>query len=73
MEEYYVYENLNEVPDKWKAYKGAKLSLEQINAIIADAYNNVITKGEVTIPDYGGARERFSETHVIINSLWASK
>lgn len=73
MEQLYVYKNLNEVPSRWKTYKGVRLSLSQINEIVKLAYDNKISTEFGDIPDYGVARSIFEDIHVIENGLWASK
>lgn len=73
MEERYIYSDLNEVPQRWKSYKGAKLSLDQINEIIDLAYLHKLEGEFGAIPDYGYARTLFEETHSVINNFWVSK
>lgn len=81
--EAYKYQSINEVPASWRSHKSARLSLAQINEIMADAHANPITTKtridnedgteEVIAsetPDYGGARRRFAESHHIENSFW---
>lgn len=34
----HVYTDLNEVPERWRIYKGARLSVEQVNALVARSY-----------------------------------
>lgn len=69
----YTYKDLNEVPPHWRTYKGAKLNIDQINAIVADAYKHMIVGEESIIPDYGGARERFNQENQIEDNMWISK
>jgi len=59
-----------DVPESWRTYKSARLSVPQINAILADAYAHKITFGDSVIPDYGGARLRFEGTHEIVDGFW---
>lgn len=72
MEEPYIYADLNEVPVRWKSYKGARLNLEQINSIIEIAYENKLTTEYGDIPDYAYARSQFEEHHIIKNNLWVT-
>jgi hypothetical protein len=67
----YLYTDISEVPYVWKFLKGARLSLDQINSIITDAYDNQIASGDSYIPDYGGAKKRFQESHVINTDFWS--
>lgn len=73
LQEPYIYKDLNEVPEKWKAYKGARLNLEQINKIIEYAYEKQIVNGDTYIPDYGAARAKFEESNEIQSNFWVSK
>jgi hypothetical protein len=66
----YVYNSINEVPKTWRSYKSALLSLNQINEIMKDAYENA---KEENLPDYGGAKQRFAETHEIVEGFWVRK
>jgi hypothetical protein len=73
--EVYVYHDINEVPIKWRTLKSARLSLQQINDIMADAYDHTLAtqtdEGQtIKIPDFGGARQRFTETHEIEEGFW---
>lgn len=72
MEEPYIYTDLNEVPVRWKFYKGARLNLEQINSIITTAYENKLTTEYGDIPDYAYARDIFEKSHSIENNLWVT-
>lgn len=73
MEERYVYKDLNEVPVKWRSYKGARLSLEQVNLIMEYAYDNMMELEDGTfIPAYGQARIYFEEMFYIENGIWIS-
>ena len=67
----YLYTDIAEVPYIWKFLKGARLSLKQINDIIVDAHDNQIASGDTYIPDYGGAKQRFQESHIISSDFWA--
>lgn len=69
-----VYENIYDVPASWRTYRSARLSIAQINSIMADAYDNKIDPGDgAPIPDYGGARERFEQSHTIEDGFWVGK
>lgn len=76
--EAYIYETINQVPKPWRTYKSAKLSLEQINGIVADAALHAIqtTNPDGTllceVPDLGGARRRFADSHHIDSGFWVS-
>ena len=63
----------NSPPAPFKMLRGARLSLDQINGIMADAYAHKITSGDNVIPDFGGARQRFIETHQLEKGFWVAK
>jgi hypothetical protein len=65
-----VYKDIYEVPEAWRTYRSARLSVAQINSIIADAYESSPNNG---LPDYGGAKERFGQHHIIENGFWVEK
>lgn len=70
----YVYKDLNEVPHPWQSLQGGRLSLEQVNAILADAHANGRTnEHRHFLPDHGGARQRFMATHCLVDGWWAIK
>ncbi len=73
MEEAYIYTDLNEVPIKWRTYKGARLSLSQINDIMSYAYSNKIELNDNFIPDYGNARLNLEVKYEIKNNFWVTK
>jgi hypothetical protein len=62
-----VYKDIYEVPEAWRTYRSARLSVPQINEIIKDAYHNSLANG---LPDYGGAKERFEAAHTIEDGFW---
>lgn len=62
----------NSPPAPFKVYMGARLSLDQVNAIMADAYEHKITSGDSVIPDFGGARKRFADNHHIEQGFWVT-
>lgn len=68
-----VYTEIYEAPAHLRKYRSARLSLQQINDIIADAYTNRIESGDTTLPDYGGAKKRFENTHEIVSGFWVNK
>ncbi len=72
-----VYTDIYQAPKHWRLHRGARLSVDQINEIIADAYDNMLSAEpdvrETAIPDFGGARARFEEKHSIENGFWVEK
>jgi hypothetical protein len=66
----HVYTDLNTVPTAWRTYKSARLNLFQINEIISEAYATAIETETGKIPNYGGARAKFSESHYIEDGFW---
>lgn len=73
VEEPAVYNEIYEAPAHLRKYRSARLSLGQINSIIADAYKHRIESGDTTLPDYGGAKKRFEENHEIVTGFWVDK
>jgi hypothetical protein len=71
--DYYIYKDLNEVPLRWRTYKGARLSLEQINNIISFACENPIETETGDIPNYAAGREELENTHEILKGFWILK
>ena len=69
----HTFTDMNDVPEPWRVWRGAKLNLEQVNSIIEDAYDNQFEQEGSLIPDYGGARARFEEKHEIVESLWVRR
>lgn len=71
-----VYTDIYQAPKHLRIYRSARLSLEQINEMIADAYANLLPPKEgvrdTTIPDFGGAKKRFEEGHEIENGFWVT-
>lgn len=63
----------NSPPAPFKTYRSGRLSLQQINNMMADAYAHKLEAGDSLIPDFGGARERFAAKHEIVNGLWVAK
>ena len=75
-EQPYVYEDIYEAPAHFRVYRSARLSLNQINELIADAYANILSiseERETDIPDFGGAKKRFEDAHEITNGFWVKK
>lgn len=71
--ERYVYTDLNDVPQKWKTLKGARLSLSQINSIMEMAYSEPVETEAGYIPNYGKAKQDFEQSHEVDNNLWIKK
>ena len=70
----YIYPDLNEVPAPWRTLQGGRLSLDEVNGIIADAYAwGSLDDHGAFVPDLGGARVRFISAHVLVDGLWARK
>jgi hypothetical protein len=67
------YTDVYEAPSHLRILRGARLSLAQINELVADAYNNRITSGDSTIPDFGGAKRRFEQKYEIEKRFWVAK
>ena len=72
-----AYTDIYQAPAHLRIYRSARLSLSQINALIADAYNNMLEIEEgvrdTRIPDFGGAKRRFEDAHKIEKGFWVSK
>jgi hypothetical protein len=69
----HVYGDLNEVPAPWQTLQGGRLSLDQVNALLRDAYANGRTNEHGHfIPDLGGARQRFMAAHGLVDGWWAA-
>jgi hypothetical protein len=72
-----VYTDIYQAPKHMRIYRSARLSLDQINALIADAYKNMLLPKEgerdTAIPDFGGAKMRFEQSHEIQNGFWVIK
>lgn len=72
-----VYTDIYQAPKHLRIFRSARVSLDQINAMIADAYANMLPPKEgerdTAIPDFGGAKVRFEETHEIENGFWVEK
>ena len=70
----YVYPDLNEVPTPWQTLQGGRLGLDQINAILTDAYvHGTYNEHTHLVPDMGGARQRFMTSHSLLDGWWATK
>ena len=68
------YKDLNEVPQPWQTLQGGRLSLDQVNALIEDAYANGRTNEHGHfVPDLGGARQRFMASHCLVKGWWVGK
>lgn len=65
-------QNPYEIPLAWRTYKSAQLSVGHVNAIMQDAYANKIETGDSTVPDFGGAKERFELDHEIVDGFWVN-
>jgi hypothetical protein len=76
-EQPYVFKDIYQAPAHMRIYRGARLSLDQINEMIADAYANKLPAEEgvrdTAIPDYGNAKKRFEEKHEIVTGFWVKK
>ena len=68
-----VYTEIYQAPTHLRILRGARLSLAQINELVADAYANKIQSGDAFLPDFGGAKRRFEETHEIEKRFWVNK
>jgi hypothetical protein len=76
-EQAHIYSDIYEAPSHLRVIRSARLSLAQINALVADAYANKLPVEEgirdTEIPDFGGAKKRFEETHKIEKGFWVTK
>ena len=76
-EQPYVYKDIYEAPAHLRIIRNARPSLKQINELVADAYANKLAPEEgvrdTAIPDFGGAKNRFQEAHVIEKGFWVQK
>ena len=76
-EQAYVYQDIYEAPKHLRIHRSARLSLEQINELVADAYSNMLPKEEgvreTPIPDFGGAWSRFEEKHRVDSGFWVKE
>ena len=78
-EQFTPWETLNEVPPTLRTYKGARLNIDQINAIAKSSYElaqiAVDEKGYSTHknPDLGTARYEFEQKYEIVDGLWVRK
>jgi hypothetical protein len=61
----YQYQSLHEVPVPWRTYKGARLTLEQVQAIVNNA--DKISKDNSALAT---ARKEFEKSHRIENGMW---
>jgi hypothetical protein len=72
-----VYTDIYQAPKHLRVFRSAKLSLKQINDLIADAYSNMLPVEEgvrdTEIPDFGNAKNRFQEAHVIKDGFWVER
>jgi hypothetical protein len=72
----YTYASLNEVPAAWRSLRGTRLTVAQVNEIMAKAYElgywqeNAAGEPVCFVPDYGGARNLFAERHTVVDGLW---
>lgn len=79
MEQPFVYTTLHEVPEPWRKLYGARLNVDQINAMMADAYTLGTYSSDAEgnpagfVPAYGTARRDFAARHYIVNGFWAIK
>lgn len=75
-EEIYVYKNLNEVPERWRKLKGARLSVEQVNEICKRAYElgeEREIEGETIFQwNRAAAQDEFMKAHTIVGDIWIS-
>jgi hypothetical protein len=73
----YVYQDIYEAPKHLRIFRSARLSLSQINDLIADAYAHMLQPEEgvrdTVVPDFGGARNRFEQAHKIEKGFWVKK
>lgn len=71
-----VYADIYEIPVSLRTYRSAKLSLAQINELVADAYAHMLKTEEgirdTEIPDFGGAKVRFAASHHIEKGFWVN-
>ncbi len=64
-----VYESLEQAPESWRQLQGARLNLEQLNAIMDRAYE----LGKGGKPAYGEAHTEFMDRHQQRDGQWVRK
>ena len=64
------FSDINEVPESFRRYRNARLTLKQINDIIEEAYDNQFEQHGSLVPDYGKARASFEASHHIEEGFW---
>lgn len=73
----HVFTDIYEAPANLRMYRSARLSLQQINDLVADAYANKLPVEEgvrdTILPDIGGAKQRFEATHKVKSGFWVKK
>jgi hypothetical protein len=65
--EFTPFADLNAVPQEIAVHQGARLSLDQVNTLIARAY--ALSEIENS-PDLGAAWSEFRESHYVENTIW---
>ena len=65
------YKSLNHVPRRFQSIRASRLTLEQINAIVADAREASSGAGDFA-HHFGKAKGRFTDTHKVVNGAWVS-
>jgi hypothetical protein len=61
----YQFESLHEVPVVWRTYKGARLTLSQVQSIIDESDKETGSNAGLA-----SARVNFEKTHHIENNIW---
>jgi hypothetical protein len=74
------YTELHQAPETLRRVDNVPLSIEQLNALLADAYEHGQTIDPVEPedepgfrPDIGAAKRHFRETHTVEGGLWVAK
>ena len=61
----YKFQSLHEVPAPWRIYKGARLTLDQVQWIVEESFKQTGNNSGMA-----SARQKFEENHRIENNLW---
>ena len=66
------YKSLNHVPYRFGRLRGARLNLQQVNEIIADAHASSEGPHDFAAC-LGQARARFEASHSLVNGTWVEE
>lgn len=68
----YAYKDRNQAPSRLRVHQGVLLGLDQINALVADAYAHQYEQAGSLVPDWGNAWARFTAAHRVQDDLWVA-